>query len=268
MGSATFLVGDLAHPLATLEQEDTVVFGTPAQDQDFFAVVWDFNLFGGSGGALGQALTASTTLPVGAVLGQSYYVLAWKWQVPPPTDVCPLVNGDQGAGPCADTLCVLPATWSVDTQSCVEPPPPPPPDTSAPVITITNPLKYGLYERTDTVFLTATIVDASPIVESTYWLNGKKINQLVPLIFNSSTPLVSKVSVAAMDSAGNWATSTLAFFVVKNKSSCLTSVVAILLALAQDKTLPDKPTIQNLIENCKCLNLGQHHWDWNHYGHH
>ncbi len=47
---------------------------------------------------------------------------------PPPVDVCPLVNGNQAAGPCADTLCVAPAAWDVGTQSCVVPPPPPPVD--------------------------------------------------------------------------------------------------------------------------------------------
>ena len=47
---------------------------------------------------------------------------------PPPVDVCPLVTGVQVVGPCADTLCVPPATWDVEDQLCVTPPPPPPTD--------------------------------------------------------------------------------------------------------------------------------------------
>ena len=134
-------------------------------------------------------------------------------------------------------------------------------DTQPPVITITSPLKYGLYARTDSVFLTATITDQSPIAASTYWFNGVKINPANPLMFTASTPIISKVSVAAKDSFGNAATSTLAFFVVKTKSSCLLDIVAIFLAYRQDKTLPDKLTLQNLIDDCSALATGRHRYD-------
>jgi hypothetical protein len=305
-GNATLVAGDGVFTGATLASEDNVSFGTPAQDDNFFAAVWSYDQYGGTSNPLGQYLATGSEVPAGAVEGQNYFLLPWKWQAPPPPpDVCPLVNGDQSSGPCADTLCTPPTTWSVATQTCVEPPPvdvcpnvngnqasgpcadtlctppatwsiptqscvaPPPADTNAPVITITNPLKYGIYERSDaSVLLTATITDASPIVETTYWLNGKKIPVGVPLVFNSSTPLINKVMVAAKDAAGNRATSTLPFFVVKNKSNCLIDIVAILLALAQDKTLPDKPTLQNLIADCSCLNLGHHRWDWDNNNHH
>ncbi|MBC7836888.1 hypothetical protein H7X87_03890 [Acetobacteraceae bacterium] len=136
------------------------------------------------------------------------------------------------------------------------------PDTQGPSITITNPLKYGMYERSDTVYPTATITDASGIATSTYWLNGKRINPVQKLTFNSSTPFLSKLSVSAKDTAGNSATSTIAFFVVRNKSNCLIDIVAIFIALTQDNTLPDKPTIQNLIADCKELLKGHHRWDW------
>ncbi len=42
---------------------------------------------------------------------------------PTPTDVCPNVTGMQTTGPCADTLCVAPKTWSILTQTCVAPAP-------------------------------------------------------------------------------------------------------------------------------------------------
>ena len=135
-------------------------------------------------------------------------------------------------------------------------------DTQPPVITITSPLKYGLYERTDVVYITATVTDDSPIATTTYWFNGKKVSPTAPLVFNSSTPLVSKVQVSATDVAGNAATSTLVFFVVKNKNSCLLDIIAILTAIKNDKTLPDKPTIENLIADCAALLKGLHRWDW------
>ncbi|TSC69456.1 MAG: hypothetical protein G01um101456_137, partial [Parcubacteria group bacterium Gr01-1014_56] len=84
VGNATLLAGDGVFNSATLIQEDMVAFGTPPQDQDFFAVVWDYNLFGASTGELGTALSTGTALPAGAVLGQNYYVLTWKWQAPAP----------------------------------------------------------------------------------------------------------------------------------------------------------------------------------------
>lgn len=48
----------------------------------------------------------------------------WPVCITIPVDACPLVNGFQIAGPCANTLCVAPATWDVGTQACVTPPPP------------------------------------------------------------------------------------------------------------------------------------------------
>ncbi len=174
--------------------------------------------------------------------------------VPATTDICPNVPGTQTSSPCADETCVNGGgTWN--GSSCILPTPT---DTTAPVITITNPLKYAIYERAETVFLTATVTDTSAIATTTYWFNGKKINPANKLAFNSSTPILSKVSVAASDIYGNKSTSTLAFFVVKNKNSCLTDLVAILLAIKLDHTLPDKPTIEQLIANCKDLLKGYH----------
>jgi hypothetical protein len=136
---------------------------------------------------------------------------------------------------------------------------PPPADTAPPVIIITNPIKYGVYERAETVFLTATVTDASALAATTYWFNGKLINPANKLTFNSSTPFINKVMVAATDIHGNAATSTLVFFVVRSKSSCLIDIIAILIALKYDNTLPDKPTLQQLKADCKALLQGHHH---------
>jgi hypothetical protein len=258
VGNSTFVAGSSISSGATLVQEDSVSFGAPQTGDDYFGIVWDTSLLGGSNTAFGNYLATGSQIPAEAVENQNYYILPFKWGLPP--DVCPLVNGHQATGPCASDQCVAPAAWNVAAQQCEAPVVN---DTTPPTIVITNPLKYGVYARAESVLLTATITDASPIVEKTYWLNGKKIDNMQPLPFNASTSLLSKVMVAAQDAAGNRATSTLPFFVVKSKSSCLTDIIAILLALAQDKTLPDKPTLQNLIDDCSCFNLGHHRWDWN-----
>lgn len=150
-------------------------------------------------------------------------------------------------------------TFNAGTITVTEAPPPPVLDTQPPVITITNPLKWGVYKRTDTVIPSATVTDASPVT-ITYWLNGKIINSGVALPL-SNAPLISKLSVSATDSAGNAATSTLPFIVVRSTNSCLLEIIAVLSAIITDHTLPDKPTLQNLIENCRCLKIGLHRWD-------
>jgi len=79
-GNAVFIGGDaVLSNNPSLVQEDSLNFGIPQQDQDYFAAVWDLSLFGGSAGALGKALSTGTPLPSNAVLGQNYYTLQWKW---------------------------------------------------------------------------------------------------------------------------------------------------------------------------------------------
>ncbi|HUD02435.1 MAG TPA: MBG domain-containing protein [Candidatus Paceibacterota bacterium] len=131
-------------------------------------------------------------------------------------------------------------------------------DTTPPSVTITSPLQYSLYAKTNTVFLTATVTDQSPIAHVVYWLNGTVINPAAPLPL-SSAPTVSKASVVATDSYGNTATSTVTFFVVKSTNSCLIDIVSVLTTIAKDKTLPNKPTILNLIADCSALLRGLHH---------
>ena len=135
-----------------------------------------------------------------------------------------------------------------------------PPDLNAPSITITSPLKNGIYAKTDTVYLTATITDQSAIATTTYWLNGVKINAANALP-TATMPLVNKASVVATDIHGNTATSTVTFYVVKSTNSCLLDIITILTQISQDKTLPDKPTIQNLIADCSALLKGLHRYD-------
>lgn len=134
-----------------------------------------------------------------------------------------------------------------------------PPDLNPPTITITSPINEGLYAKTDTVFLTATIADQSAIAATSYWFNGIKINPAVALPL-SSAPLESKASVVATDVHGNTATSTVTIFVVKSTNSCLLDIISVLTQITQDKTLPNKPTILNLIADCTALLKGQHHY--------
>jgi hypothetical protein len=137
-----------------------------------------------------------------------------------------------------------------------------PPDLSPPQITITNPLKYGIYAKTDTVIAAATIIDQSPIATTTFWFANKKINPAQPLPLSTvSAPSIQTLSVSASDSHGNAATSSIKFFVVKDKNSCLADILAILILITQDKTLPDKPTLQQLVSDCSALIKGFHRHD-------
>ena len=140
-------------------------------------------------------------------------------------------------------------------------PPAPVTDHTAPTIVITSPVNNGLYAKTDTtVHVTATVTDQSAIATTTYWFNGVKINpaNALPL---ANAPVVSKVSVASSDIYSNAATSTVTIYVVKSVNSCLIDIVSVLTAIAQDKTLPSKPTILNLIADCSALLKGLHRYD-------
>ena len=151
-------------------------------------------------------------------------------------------------------------TLSITGRS-VEIKPEQPADTQPPVITITNPLQNGVYAKTDSVLLTATITDSSPLATTTYWFGSKKINPAHPLPFSTVlTPSIQSVSVSATDINGNAATNTLKFFVVKTKNSCMLDIISILILITQDKTFPNKPTIQNLVADCGALLKGRHHY--------
>jgi hypothetical protein len=138
---------------------------------------------------------------------------------------------------------------------------PPPADHTPPTIVITSPVKDGLYAKTDTTLhITATVTDQSAIATTTYWFNGVKVNPANALSLTNA-PVVSKVSVASKDIYGNAATSTVTFYVVKSLNSCLLDIIAVLTAINQDKTLPTKPTILNLIADCSALLKGYHRYD-------
>jgi len=137
-----------------------------------------------------------------------------------------------------------------------------PPDHTPPVIIITNPLKDGLYAKTDSVLVTATVTDQSAIASTTYWFGNTKINPLQPLPLSSvTTPSIQTVSVSARDIYGNVATSTVKFFVVKSTNSCLLDIVSVVTLLVQDKTFPDKVTIDQLISDCSALLKNKHRYD-------
>jgi hypothetical protein len=140
-----------------------------------------------------------------------------------------------------------------------------PADNNAPSIVITSPLKYGLYAKTASLIVTATVTDQSAIASTVYWVNGVRVPAGMPLPL-ANAPVVSKASVVATDIYGNTATSTVTFFVVKSTSSCFADIIAILVAVNLDKTLPDKPTIATLIADCSVLIKGLHRYDDD--GHH
>lgn len=91
VGNSAFVAGSSVSATPTLVLEDSVTFGTPAQDDDYFAVVWDQNLLGGSADAFGEYLTKGTPLPAQAVLNKNYYLLPWKWGSKPPSEFDPVV---------------------------------------------------------------------------------------------------------------------------------------------------------------------------------
>jgi pimeloyl-ACP methyl ester carboxylesterase len=91
-GNAALIAGDgVFSQASTLIQEDNVSFGTPTQDDDYFAVIWDYDLFGGTNNALGTYFSKGDPLPSGAVEGQNFYVLKWKWGAKPVSEFEPVV---------------------------------------------------------------------------------------------------------------------------------------------------------------------------------
>jgi hypothetical protein len=135
-----------------------------------------------------------------------------------------------------------------------------PPNLTKPIIKITNPLANGLYARSDTVFLTATITDTATIATSSYWYDGARINPANPLPLASAYIGGHSVSVAATDSRGNSATSTVRFLVIGSRNSCIADIVAVLTDI-KNKDYPDKPTIAQLLKDCAALLKNLHRDD-------
>lgn len=107
-----------------------LLFNAPNSDGDYNVTVRAYTF----GSCIGSQNSANNTLhvvtppppppvcPVGTVG-------VWPICVPIPViDVCPLVTGNQLVGPCANTLCVAPATWDVVDQACEAPVVPPTPE--------------------------------------------------------------------------------------------------------------------------------------------
>ncbi len=91
-GNATLISGDgVFSQGVTLVQEENVAFGTPIDGQDYFAVVWSFDQFGGSNEALGNYLAGGSPAPTDAVLGQNYVMLQWKWGAKPASEYDPVI---------------------------------------------------------------------------------------------------------------------------------------------------------------------------------
>ncbi|MDE1925474.1 MAG: hypothetical protein KGH79_04875 [Patescibacteria group bacterium] len=94
-----------------------------------------------------------------------------------------------------------------------------PPDLTPPTITITSPQNGATYFDTDTVLLTASVADASPIAATSYTFNGATIDPSKPLPLLGAPLGTATVSVSATDAYGNAASSTVTFTI---KSSDIT----------------------------------------------
>ena len=86
---------------------------------------------------------------------------------------------------------------------------------TGPIITITNPLPNLAYTKSDSVLLGDTIVDTFPIVATTTLFNGVPFDPTQPIPFYTASPGTSTVTVAARDSFGAWATSSVQFLITR-----------------------------------------------------
>ena len=88
---ASIVGGDVENNGGTLETQYPNVFGTPATDDNFFAAVYDRSLDQSATPLLDYLSGATSTPPQGAVLGQNYYLLRWKWGVKLPSEYAPVI---------------------------------------------------------------------------------------------------------------------------------------------------------------------------------
>lgn len=89
-GNATFVAGDrVIGGTPSLVQENSVVFGTPAQDQDYFSVVYGSNS-NDDNTAFDQALRTGSSTPLAAPSG-GYHIIKWKWGAQPPSEFEPVI---------------------------------------------------------------------------------------------------------------------------------------------------------------------------------
>ncbi len=90
-------------------------------------------------------------------------------------------------------------------------------DTEAPVVSIESPLDGTTYLSTDTIPVTATITDPeqSPIISTSYFLNGNTINPATPLNLATLPLGLSTLVVTATDSFGHTGSATSKFTVVR-----------------------------------------------------
>ncbi len=87
LGNATLMLGDQVPGGSTLVQENNTNFGSPVQDQDYFAVIYDDSI----GAALNTYLTTGGPVPPEAIENQNYYVLPWKWGSKPTSEFEPVI---------------------------------------------------------------------------------------------------------------------------------------------------------------------------------
>ncbi|HVZ75849.1 MAG TPA: Ig-like domain-containing protein [Candidatus Paceibacterota bacterium] len=89
-GNATFVAGDqVIGGEPTFIQETSAGFGSPAQDQDYFAVVYGYNN-SDEGKAFDQELRSSSSTVITPPSG-GYAVITWKWGAQPPSEFEPVI---------------------------------------------------------------------------------------------------------------------------------------------------------------------------------
>ncbi|MBI2004886.1 hypothetical protein HYS79_01840 [Patescibacteria group bacterium] len=88
---ATTVGGDTENYPGTLMSQYPNIFGTPAVNDKYFAVIYEVSLDQGPTPLIDYLLGVTSTMPAGAVLGQNFYLLPWQWGPKPVEDFEPVV---------------------------------------------------------------------------------------------------------------------------------------------------------------------------------
>ena len=88
---ASIVGGDWVNVQTTLVSQYPNVFGTPAVDDKYFAVIYDVSLDQVPTPLIDYLVGVTSTIPAGVVLGQNFYILPWQWGPKPTEDFEPVV---------------------------------------------------------------------------------------------------------------------------------------------------------------------------------
>ena len=177
----------------------------------------------------GYTYAATSSVLVAATITDSSGIATTSYtlggMVIDPTQPLPFVQ--VGAG---STTLVVTATdnfgnvGSSSVSFVISSPPVIQPDTQAPVIVITNPVAGEKFTRSDTVFVTASVTDSSPIANVLYFFNGKQIDQSKPLPLKNAPLGTAILLVTAKDSAGNTGSTTIKIRIMPGADTCIEDI--------------------------------------------